>query len=161
MEVELVGGKFNLTDVAARVGLGQLPRLDEFNAKRRELARAYFELFDGPAQRALGLGLPPRDFTQTNWHMFQVVLPEDRLTIRRGDVMAKLHAAGIGSGAHYPASHLFAVYRKLGWKAGDFPIAERVCRNILSLPLFPTMTRADAARVVENLAGILRANSKS
>src|SRR5471030_470390 len=46
MEVELVGGKFNLTDVAARVGLGQLPHLEEFNAKRRELARAYFELFD-------------------------------------------------------------------------------------------------------------------
>ena len=62
MEVELVGGKFNLTDVAARVGLGQLPHLDEFNAKRRELARAYFELFDAPAVRALGLGLPPRDF---------------------------------------------------------------------------------------------------
>src|SRR3954469_19089697 len=63
MEVEVVGGKFNLTDVAARVGLGQLPRLDEFNAKRRELARAYFELLDAPALRALGLGLPPRDFS--------------------------------------------------------------------------------------------------
>ena len=51
MEVELVGGKFNLTDVAARVGLGQLPHLDEFNAKRRELARAYFELLEAPAMR--------------------------------------------------------------------------------------------------------------
>src|SRR3954464_8327350 len=71
MEVEVVGGKFNLTDVAARVGLGQLPRLEEFNAKRRELARAYFELFNAPAVRALGLELPPADFTQTNWHMFQ------------------------------------------------------------------------------------------
>src|SRR3954465_13899042 len=71
MEVELVGGKFNLTDVAARVGLGQLPHLEVFNAKRRELARAYFELFDAPAARSLGLGLPPRDFAHTNWHMFQ------------------------------------------------------------------------------------------
>jgi dTDP-4-amino-4,6-dideoxygalactose transaminase len=160
MEVELVGGKFNLTDVAARVGLGQLPRLDEFNAKRRELARAYFELVDAPAQRALGLGLPPRDFTQSNWHMFQVVLPEERLTIRRGEVMAKLHAAGIGTGVHYPAIHLFGVYRRLGWKAGDFPIAEKVCRNILTLPLFPTMTAADAVRVVENLTAILQAHRK-
>src|SRR3954462_10003872 len=74
MEVELVGGKFNLTDVAARVGLGQLPHLDAFNAKRRGLARIYFELLETPPMRALGLQLPPADFTQTNWHMFQVVL---------------------------------------------------------------------------------------
>lgn len=156
MEVEVVGGKFNLTDVAARVGLGQLPHLEEFNARRRELARAYFELLDTPAHRELGLQLPPADFTQTNWHMFQVVLPEERLTMRRADVMAKLHAAGIGTGVHYPAIHRFAVYRRLGWKEGDCPIAERVGRNILTLPLFPAMTRADVGRVAEALAAILR-----
>ena len=158
MEVELVGGKFNLTDVAARVGLGQLPRLEEFNAKRRELVRAYFELLDTPARRGLGLQLPPADFTQTNWHMFQVVLPESGLSIRRADVMAKLHAAGIGSGVHYPAIHLFAVYRRLGWKDGDCPIAEQVARNILTLPLFPAMSRADVERVVEQLTAILHAH---
>jgi len=161
MEVEVVGGKFNLTDVAACVGLGQLPHLEEFNAKRRALARDYFELFDAPAARALGLGLPPRDFTQTNWHMFQVVLPEERLTIKRADVMAKLRDAGIGSQVHYPAIHRFAVYRRLGWKDGDFPIAERVCRSILSLPFFPAMTRDDASRVVETLTAILTAHQKS
>jgi dTDP-4-amino-4,6-dideoxygalactose transaminase len=160
MEVELVGGKFNLTDVAARVGLGQLPHLEAFNAKRRELARAYFELLDTPALRELGLGLPPADFVQSNWHMFQVVLPEERLTIRRADVMAKMHAAGIGTGVHYPAIHLFAVYRRLGWKEGDLPLAEQVCRNILTLPLFPAMTRAEVERVVETLTGVLGSHLK-
>ena len=160
MEVELVGGKFNLTDVAARVGLGQLPHLEAFNAKRRELARAYFELLDTPALRELGLGLPPSDFVQSNWHMFQVVLPEERLTIRRADVMAKMHAAGIGTGVHYPAIHLFAVYRRLGWKEGDLPLAEQVCRNILTLPLFPAMTRAEVERVVETLTGVLGSHLK-
>lgn len=160
MEVELVGGKFNLTDVAARVGLGQLPHLEEFNGKRRELARKYFQEFDAAGADALGLQLPPRDFSQTNWHMFQVVLPEDRLSIRRADVMAQLHAAGIGSGVHYPAIHLFAVYRRLGWKEGTLPIAEHVCRSILTLPLFPTMTADDATRVVHALMGILKANRK-
>lgn len=160
MEVELVGGKFNLTDVAARVGLGQLPHLDEFNEKRRDLARAYFELFATPARRALGLQLPVADFTQSNWHMYQVVLPEARLSIKRADVMAQLHAAGIGTGVHYPAIHRFAVYRRLGWKDGDFPLAEYTCRNILTLPLFPTMTRADAARVVDALTAILSAHLK-
>ncbi|MSU50875.1 MAG: DegT/DnrJ/EryC1/StrS aminotransferase family protein [Opitutus sp.] len=161
MEVEIVGGKFNLTDVAARVGLGQLPHLEEFNARRHELARAYFELLEAPAVRGLGLQLPPADFSQTNWHMFQVVLPGERLTIRRAEVMAKLHAAGIGTGVHYPAIHLFAVYRRLGWKDGDFPIAERVCRDILTLPLFPAMTRDDVARVVEQLVAILQAHQRS
>ena len=160
MEVEVVGGKFNLTDVAARVGLGQLPHLDEFNERRRELARRYFTAFDAPEVAALGLGLPPRDFTQSNWHMFQVVLPEERLTVKRADVMELMKQAGIGTGVHYPAIHLFAVYRKLGWKAGDFPIAEKICRNILTLPLFPTMADSDVTRVVEALTRILRANRR-
>jgi dTDP-4-amino-4,6-dideoxygalactose transaminase len=156
MEVDLVGGKFNLTDVAARVGLGQLPRIDEFNTMRRDLARAYFECLQAGGAESLGFGLPPRDFEQTNWHMFQVVLPEDRLRIKRADVMGQMQTAGIATGVHYPAIHLFAVYRKLGWKDGDLPIAEKVCRNILTLPLFPTMTRADVIRVVETLLGIVK-----
>jgi dTDP-4-amino-4,6-dideoxygalactose transaminase len=160
MEVEVVGGKFNLTDVAARVGLGQLPRLEEFNARRRELARAYLEFLDTPEQRELGLGLPVADFTQSNWHMFQVVLPEERLTIRRADVMTRLQAAGIGTGVHYPAIHRFAVYRRLGWKDGDLPIAERVGRNILTLPLFPAMTPGDVGRVVAELTAVLRAHRR-
>ncbi len=160
MEVEILGGKFNLTDVAARVGLGQLARLDEFTEKRRDLVRHYFELLDTPAVRALGLGLPPADFVQSNWHMFQVVLPST-LTIKRAEVMAQLQAAGIGAGVHYPAIHLFALYRRQGWKEGDFPKAEAVCRNILTLPLFPTLTRAEIARVAAALVSILQAHSQS
>ena len=160
MEVELVGGKFNLTDVAARVGLGQLPHLAAFNARRCELARLYFELFDTAAVRALGLQLPVADFTNTNWHMFQVVLPEAKLTIKRAEVMARLYAAGIGTGVHYPAIHLFALYRRLGWKDGDFPFAEYTGRNILTIPLFTAMTRADVVRVVEALTAILKTHQK-
>ena len=161
MEVEVVGGKFNLTDVAARVGLGQLVHLDNFNAQRRDLARIYFELLDTPAIRELGLRLPVADFTSSNWHMFQVVLPEEKLTIKRAEVMQKLTAAGIGSQVHYPAIHLFAVYRKLGWKPGDFPHAEYAGRNILTLPLFPGMIRADIARVVAALTAILSDHRQS
>ena len=160
MEVDVVGGKFNLTDVAARIGLGQLPHLDLVTTRRRELARAYLEAFDTPLVRTLGLRLPVADFANSNWHMFQVVLPEERLTIRRAEVMARMHAAGIGTGVHYPVMHLFAVYRRLGWKEGDFPHAEYAGRNILTLPLFPAMTRADVARVVTTLLEILAAHQK-
>jgi dTDP-4-amino-4,6-dideoxygalactose transaminase len=160
MEVERVGGKFNLTDVSARIGLGQLPHLEEFNRKRAGLARAYFELFAAPRFAALGLGLPPADFENTNWHMFQVVLPEERLSIRRAEVMGLMNAAGIGTGVHYPAIHLFALYRSMGWKDGDFPHAEYAGRNILTLPLFPAMIRSDVVRVVEALASILESHAR-
>jgi dTDP-4-amino-4,6-dideoxygalactose transaminase len=161
MEVELVGGKFNMTDIAARIGLGQLPHLEEFTAKRRELARAYFEEFEAPAVRSLGIGLPVANFTDSNWHMFQVVLPEGRITATRAEVMEEMKVAGIGTGVHYPALHLFALYRRMGWKDGDFPNAEYAGRNILTLPLFPAMGRPDVARVVGALASILRKHQKS
>jgi dTDP-4-amino-4,6-dideoxygalactose transaminase len=161
MEVELVGGKYNLTDVAARVGLGQLPHLDAFTAKRRELARAYFAQFEALQAGKTGLRLPVADFVHSNWHMFQVVLPEERLSLKRADVMAQLHAADIGTGVHYPAIHLFALYRRLGWKDGDFPHAEYAGRNILTLPLFPAMTQADIARVAGALVRIVQTNQKS
>jgi dTDP-4-amino-4,6-dideoxygalactose transaminase len=156
MEVELPGGKFNLTDVAARVGLGQLPHLARFNARRTELARRYFTELRERGAVDLGLQLPVADFENSNWHMFQVVLPQERLTIPRAQVMEKLAALGVGTGVHYPAIHLFALYRRLGSKPGDFPIAEAVCRNILTLPLFAEMRDADVSRVAEALMQVLR-----
>jgi dTDP-4-amino-4,6-dideoxygalactose transaminase len=153
MEVDVVGGKSNLTDVAARVGLGQMERLAEFNARRRVLAQRYFELFDQSGAAARGIELPVRDFTDSNWHMFQVVLPPQ---VTRAAFMQALKDRGIGTGVHYPAIHLFALYRRLGWKEGDFPHAERVCRSIVSLPLFPAMTHADVERVVSAVDSLSR-----
>ena len=158
MDVKRVGGKFNLTDVAARVGIGQLPKIDEFNVKRAELVKYYFELFSQQEAKKLGLGLPLANFTDTNWHMFQVMLPGTHMSIKRSDVMGKLTEVGIGSGVHYPVIHLFSLYRSLGWKEGDFPVAENAGRNLLTLPLFPSMTRADVERVVKALVAIVSAH---
>ena len=161
MEVEVVGGKFNLTDVAARVGLGQLPHLAQFNARRQQLARLYFTELRARGAAGIGLGLPPEDFANGNWHMFQVVLPEERLTLSRAQVMERLMAVGIGTGVHYPAIHLFALYRRLGFKPGDFPIAEYTGRNILTLPLFPAMQDGDVTRVAEALMRVLTAAARN
>jgi dTDP-4-amino-4,6-dideoxygalactose transaminase len=160
MEVEFPGGKFNMTDVAARIGLGQMPHLAEFTARRRELARAYFEELGRPGVHSLGLGLPVANFTDSNWHMFQVLLPEARMAVSRAEVMEELKSAGIGTGVHYPAMHLFALYRGMGWKEGDFPNAEYAGRNLLTLPLFPAMARSDVTRVVRALASILETHRK-
>ncbi len=74
MDVDVLGGKFNLTDIAAAIGLGQLQRLDDFTARRRELARRYFERFDRAPRPA---NCRPPDFENSNWHMFQLLLPLD------------------------------------------------------------------------------------
>jgi len=149
MDVDVAGGKFNLTDVAARIGLGQLKRLKEFTDKRRELARRYFELFD----RSLGCELPVADFENCNWHMFQVVLPG---RVKRADFIAKMRERSIGVGVHYPAIHLFSLYRSLGWREGQFPHAERIGKGIATLPLFPEMEAADVERVCEAVSRTLR-----
>jgi len=81
--------------------------------------------------------------------------------VRRSVIMEELHAAGIGTAVHYPAVHLFALYRAMGWKDGDFPNAEYAGRNILTLPLFPTMALSDTARVVRELSAIIARHQKA
>jgi dTDP-4-amino-4,6-dideoxygalactose transaminase len=149
LDATLAGGKHNMTDIAARIGLGQLARLEQFNARRRVLARRYFQCFD----RSLGCELPPEDFTNSNWHMFQIVLPAQ---IERGAFIEQMHAAGIGIGVHYPAIHLLTLYRQMGFKPGDFPAAEHIGRGIVTLPLFPAMRDGDVDRVCEQIARTLQ-----
>jgi dTDP-4-amino-4,6-dideoxygalactose transaminase len=154
MDVDVLGGKFNMTDIAATIGLGQMKQLAGFTARRRELARRYFAAIDP----ALGLGMPLADFENSNWHMFQVLLPAGA---DRGRVIAAMKDRGIGVGVHYPPLHLFSLYRKLGFKGGDFPIAEHIGATTLTLPLFPSMQDSDVGRVCAALADSLASNLRS
>lgn len=148
MDCDILGGKYNLTDVAARVGLGQLAQIERFVAQRKTLARAYFAGFEGGAASAIGVGLPVAEFENGNWHMFQITLPLERLTIDRAGFMQKLNDDyRIGSGVHYPAIHLFTLYRARGFAPGMFPHAERFGATTVTLPLFTLMTERDVARV--------------
>jgi dTDP-4-amino-4,6-dideoxygalactose transaminase len=160
MDCDLLGGKYNLTDVAARVGLGQLKHVERFTAQRRKLARAYFERWaDGAAVR-LGVGLPKRNFTDSNWHMFQIALPLERLSLARAEFMAQMKERGIGTGVHYPALHLFTLYRGRGFHEGMFPHAEKYGASTVTLPLFTQMSEDDVARVVRAVDEICAQYSK-
>ena len=152
LEVDVLGGKFNMTDIAAAIGLGQFAHLEKVTAYRRTLARRYFTLFGQGFEAEYGAQMPVADFENSNWHMFQLVLPE---RITRADFMERMAQQQIGIGYHYPAIHLLALYRARGFGEGMFPVAERVGRRIVSLPLFATMQESDVDRVVDAVKSAL------
>ncbi len=171
MEVDVLGGKFNMTDIAAAIGLGQLPQLETITARRHSLAQQYFATFGADFERQTGVQLPVQDFQcggvaaevpgthrptpcgcNSNWHMFQIVLPQE---VARAGFMEKMKARNIGSGVHYPPIHLFKLYRERGFREGMFPVAESVGRRIVTLPLFPAMGEADVERVCAAVRDVL------
>ncbi|MCX7236734.1 MAG: DegT/DnrJ/EryC1/StrS aminotransferase family protein [Burkholderiales bacterium] len=155
MEVDILGGKDNLTDINAVIGLHQIKQLDQFQKRRIELAKEYFQKITQAGLANKGLGLPVADYEQSNWHMFQVTLPLTRLQRSRGDMMTTLKERGIGTGVHYPIITGFELYRKLGYRPESTPIAAEIGRSILTIPLFPTMSSHDIDRVVEALTQVL------
>jgi len=152
IEVDVLGGKYNMTDIAAAIGLGQLAKLDAITAQRRKLAKHYFATLGKDFEAQTGAQLPPAEFESTNWHLFQIVLPE---RITRPEFMEKMKAHNIGIGFHYASIHLFKLYRARGFKEGMFPVAERVGRQIVSLPMFYAMNESDVERTCAAICEVL------
>ncbi|QWE09072.1 DegT/DnrJ/EryC1/StrS family aminotransferase [Polynucleobacter ibericus] len=165
MDVDVLGGKDNLTDVNAAIGLEQLKQLPNYQARRTQLARHYFDAIRAELKTAglddLQLELPVENFTDSNWHMFQVVLPLDQLKADRAQVMTDLKDLGIGTGVHYPAITGFTLYKNQGYKTSDTPIAQRIGKSILTLPLFPAMADEDIGRIAKGFVGILQKYRKN
>ena len=159
-DVAVAGGKFNLPDVNAAVGLRQLARLPEFNARRRALAARYFARFrtDPPCE------LPhpgyPGDEAGHSWNMFAPLLPLPELALTRKAFRDALAARGIGTGVSYEAAHLATAYRRFGYHRGDLPHTERIADSTVTLPLFPTMTDADVDRVCAACTEVLAAHRR-
>lgn len=149
-EVSEWGGKMNLPDLGAALGLVQLPKLNGFCARRRELAVRYLERL--PRHPLL---LLPEDVPGHSWHMFCVCIDYTALGTDRPAFVATLRERGIAAGIHYPAIHLFGLYRRFGYGPGDFPVAERIGDQTLTLPLFPGMNDADVDRVCGALEELL------
>lgn len=146
------GGKWNMPDVNAALGLAQLGRLGEFNDRRRTLAHRYLDRL--PQHPTLVL---PADGPGHSWHMFCVCVDYGALGTTRSRFQTALAERGIGTGMHYPAIHLFSFYRSYGYGPGDFPVAERISEQTLTLPLFPAMTEADVDRICAAMDEVLQA----
>ena len=146
-EVVAPGYKYNLSDVLAAIGLGQLERWDFFQRRRVELvARYHAALADVPEVRRPGARA---DVTHA-WHLYPIGLELERLTCDRARFIEELRAENIGTTVNFIPIHLHPHFRdSLGHREGDFPRAEDAYRRAITLPLFPRMTDRDVDDVCE------------
>lgn len=153
-DIMLPGYKYNMMDIQAAIGLHQLPRLDGFIERRTAIAEQYNAAFAGLAELALPTYAP---YAQRHaWHLYTPLVRTELLTIDRDRFMTELKARNIGSGLHYKAIHHHAWYREnLPVPDAELPNASYASERILSLPLFPAMSDADVADVVEAVTDVI------
>lgn len=152
-QVEEPGFKYNLTDLAASIGLVQLDRLEAWWRRRLELWEFYArELADLP----LWLPEPAPPGVRHGLHLFTCQIDEQRTRVARDEVIRGLHELRIGSGVHYTALHLHPYYQRTGgYRRGDFPNAEWLGDHTFSIPLSAGLRDEDAADVVRALREVL------
>jgi perosamine synthetase len=152
-EIVAPGYKYNLTDIAASIGLHQLRKADYFRIEREKVAQAYARFL---AVTDL-LRLPIASMNRIHsWHLYVIRLNLDRINIDRAAVMDALKAAGIGASVHWIPLHMHPYYRQTyGYTPDDFPVAARVSRENISLPIFPGMKAEEIAFVAETLLALL------
>jgi dTDP-4-amino-4,6-dideoxygalactose transaminase len=143
-DVVEAGYKYNMTDLAAAIGVAQLAKACTFLELRRRVARAYLADLGGCDWLDL-----PEDTDDNGWHLFVVRLCADRLSIDRDRFVAELQQRGIGTSVHFIPLHLMSYYRgRYGLKPDDFPVALRLYRAAISLPIYPSLTEEEIARVI-------------
>ncbi|MEO7813231.1 MAG: DegT/DnrJ/EryC1/StrS aminotransferase family protein [Usitatibacter sp.] len=157
-DVEVPGAKFNLSDVAARLGVEQMPHLADWCRARARLAALYFERL-GDDELLTPERLPPRDNPGHSWNMFTVLLPLESMRCTRAQFVHAMHAEGVGIGISYEAIHLATHFRRKGFREGQFPVSERIARETVTLPLYPEMGEGDVDRVCAVLKKAIRGPS--
>jgi dTDP-4-amino-4,6-dideoxygalactose transaminase len=148
-KIVLPGYKYNLTDIAAAIGLHQLSRAETMRREREAVAEHYLHsLADVPE-----IELPLRsDDRIHSWHLFPIRLNLENLSIDRTEFLEKLRAAGVGCSVHWRPLHLHPLYaERFGWRETDFPIATRLWKRIISLPMFSSMTVSEIKQVIDTV----------
>jgi dTDP-4-amino-4,6-dideoxygalactose transaminase len=148
------GWKYNLSDIQAALGLVQLRRLEEMNARRAELARLYDKLFDGVPEivRPSRVPYPARNA----WHLYPVLIDKEHAGLSRDEFRDELRKRNIGTGLHFLAVHQLAFYREhYPVASGSLKESEHVAARIVSLPFFPDLKEEDAAQVVEEIRDVI------
>jgi len=148
------GWKYNLTDLQAAVGLAQLRRIEEMNARRMKLAELYDRLLDSiPAIiRPARVSYPSRHA----WHLYTILIDPEKTGLTRDEFREEIRKRNIGTGLHFLAVHELSFYRERYHPAPELlRNSEYVAARIVSLPLFPDMQEEDVVEVVEEIRDIL------
>ena len=154
-EILEAGYKYNMTDIAAALGLQQLQRVEDLWERRARYARRYTEAFRALPEVDTPPDAPPLD--QHAWHLYVLRLNAERLTIDRAAFIEELRARGIGASVHFIPLHLHPYYRQTyGYRAADCPVASAAYEQILSLPLYARMTPEDVERVIDAVMDIVQ-----
>lgn len=145
-----LGFNYRLSDVAAAIGVAQVEKLSEMLAARARIARMYTERLS----RVEGVEAPiaARGAEQRSWFVYVVRLPADA---DRDQVIERLGQRGVAGKAYLPCIHLFPHLRELGWREGQFPVAEAASAQSLALPFFPSLGESEVDRVCQELAAAL------
>lgn len=149
-QIEL-GYNYRITDLQAALGASQLERLDQFVSYRSDIAQRYDRAFQG--LEIATQQIP--DYTRSSRHLYVVRLSADRLRARRKEIFDAMRAAGIGVNVHYIPVHTQPHYRKLGFKPGDFPEAERYYSEAISLPIHCRLSASDQEFVIRTLGELI------
>lgn len=158
-DIMMPGFKYNMMDIQAAIGIHQLPRLDGFIDRRKEIAEFYNREFADLPELALPAYAPYQQ--RHAWHLYTPLVRIEKLNIDRDRFMEELKKHNIGSGLHYKAIHHHAWYREHMPVADEaLPNASYASQRILSLPLFPKMTDDDARDVVAAVKDVICANRR-
>ena len=140
-----------MTDMQAALGVSQMQRLDEYVAKRHELAKHYNELL-----KDLPITLPwQHEDSYSGLHLYVIRLQLDKISKTHLDVFNGMREAGILVNLHYIPVHLQPYYQEMGFEEGQVPEAEQYYKEAISLPMFPTMTEEQQNQVVATLKELL------
>lgn len=157
--IEAPGYKYNLTDIAAAIGLHQLRRAETLRLRREDLAHRYLAALAGVDE----LELPPVPENRLHsWHLFPIRLRLDELTLDRNGFIDELRSRGVGCSVHWRPLHLHPYYeRTFGWRPEDLPTASRIWERLISLPLFPDLQEAEWQHVVTCVRGLCERHKRS
>lgn len=155
-EIIAPGFKYNLTDIAAAIGIQQLRRADTLHRERCRIAETYTAHLADLEELVLPRSMPDRVHS---WHLYVIRLQLDRLTIDRRTFIESLRARGITTSVHWMPLHMHPYYRETyGYRPEDFPVASRIYNGIVTLPLFPGMSEAQIKHVTDSIRDIIAAS---
>lgn len=152
------GYKYNLTDIAAAIGIHQLARAESMRREREIIAHEYQSKLASLPE----IELPPDDPNRLNsWHLYPLRLSLEGLSIDRSQFIEQLKKHGVGFSVHWRPLHLHQYYmEKFGWMKEHLPAASRLWKQIVSLPIFPSMREREIDHVINSVKEICRANAK-